>query len=182
MTAQAKTYTTIEEFNRLLADPANQDRLLELVHGEIIEKAPTPLHAVLAGWIATLLNMYLIENPIGIVGVEARHDQGDDNARLPDVSFVKGHLDSLPPNSFSTMPDLAVEIKSPHDTYKRLRNKAEYYLQNGSQMVWLVFPEKDIIEVYMAGEDSEIMTINDMLDGRNVLPGLKLPVRQVLRK
>jgi Uma2 family endonuclease len=60
-----------------------------------------------------------------------------------------------------------------------MRDKAEYYLKNGTKLVWLVYPEKQLIEVFRANGDSDFFTINDTLDGEDVLPGFQLPVRQV---
>lgn len=75
------------------------------------------------------------------------------------------------------MPDLAVEVKSPDDSLRALRDKARYYLANGCRLVWLVLPDKQIIEVYTA--DKQPLTEADTLTGGEVLPGFALPVRQV---
>ena len=75
--------------------------------------------------------------------------------------------------------DLAVEIKSPDDTYTELRSKAAYYLANGSEMVWLVYPEKLMVEVYRKGSDVDILLESDTIDGGNLLPGFALPVRDI---
>ena len=40
------------------------------------------------------------------------------------------------------MPDLAVEIQSPGNTLAELRRKAALYLTKGTELVWLVLPER----------------------------------------
>jgi len=77
------------------------------------------------------------------------------------------------------MPDLAVEIKSPDDTYTELRLKAAYYLANGSETVWLGYPEKRMVEVSRKGSDVEILLESDTIDGGDLLPGFSLPVRDI---
>ena len=76
------------------------------------------------------------------------------------------------------MPDLAIEVKSPDDTYKQMREKADYYLQNGTKLVWLVYPEKRIVEVY-TNEQQDILTLEDRLTGGELLPEFELSVKDI---
>ena len=175
--------TTITEFETFLAAPENCERLFELIDGKIVEKAVTQEHGIIAGFFVTELNLYLRRHKIGRVGVEVRHHSvGDEeNDRLPDVSFTRD-LDKpiTKVGAVPYMPDLAIEIKSPEDTYKGMRAKARYYLAHGSRLVWLVFPDKRIVEVYSASEE-QILTESDTLTGGEVLPEFSLVVRKYLR-
>lgn len=72
------------------------------------------------------------------------------------------------------MLDLAVEVKSSTDTYNSMRERADYYLRHGTHMVWLVYPEKKIVEVYQPDADVQILVESDTLDGGDVLPGFTL--------
>ncbi len=76
------------------------------------------------------------------------------------------------------MPDFAVKIKSPDDSLKIMRAKARYYLSHGTRLVWLVNPEKRLVEVYMP-EDELILNETDTLSGEPVLPGFSLPVQNI---
>jgi len=71
------------------------------------------------------------------------------------------------------------EIKSPDDTYMSLRDKAEYYVQHGCAMVWLIYPEKRIVEVYQPGTDIDLLVAGDTLSGGEVLPEFTLAVEVV---
>ena len=77
------------------------------------------------------------------------------------------------------MPDLAVEIKSPDDSVRQLREKAAYYLANGARLVWLIYPQQRMIEVYDPDADVEILVEGDLLTGKEVLPDFNLPVAEV---
>lgn len=115
MAVQKKTYTT-QEFSAFIVEPEHADRLFELIEGDIVEKAPTEKHGIIAGNIVTEINLYLRRNRIGRAAVEARYQlPGDDlNDRLPDVSFTSGLSQPVVrEGAVSKMPDLAVEIKSP---------------------------------------------------------------------
>src|SRR5262249_43181830 len=84
-----KVTHTLAEFEAIAALPENRERLLELIHGRIVEKVPTEFHGVIAG--NTLYHLKTFTRANGIkayIGVEIRHQMpGDDeNSRLPDVS------------------------------------------------------------------------------------------------
>jgi Uma2 family endonuclease len=76
------------------------------------------------------------------------------------------------------MPDLAIEIKSPADSLIKMRKKANYYLENGSKVVWLVDTQRQKVEVYTV-DDTEILGSGDTLDGGDLLPGFKLSVSEL---
>ncbi len=181
MSIQKNVHTTAE-FEAWITLSENANRRFELLHGEIIEKMPTQLHAAIVSLINFFLMSYLRNNPLGWALVEARYQlPGDEhNARLPDVSYVSGRNRPLVRKGPAPyMPDLAVEVKSPDDGYLQMRDKATYYLANGSQMVWLVFPEKQIIEVYRPDMDVEILTEGETINGYDVLPGFTLAVQEI---
>jgi Uma2 family endonuclease len=171
---------TVDEFERIADSPESQDRLLELINGEIVEKAPTEKHGLVVGNIYGPLWTFVKQRRSGRVVMEVRHRMPDDqhNARIPDISFTAGNRPVVDKGSVPQMPDLAVEVKSPRDSLRRLREKARYYLANGARLVWLVIPEKRLIEVY-APDDEQILTEDDVLTDGAVLPGFTLAVRDV---
>jgi Uma2 family endonuclease len=169
------TGTMFEQF--LTTHP---EGLYELIHGEIVEKVSTQEHAKIAGILLGELYLYLKQHPEikTHLGPEIRYRPAGDllNDRIPDVSVQLSDQPPVRRGAVSGMPDLAVEIKSPDDTYRSLREKAEYYIQHGCAMVWLVYPEKRLVEVYMADSDIELFLPGDRLSGGAVLPGLTLEV------
>lgn len=89
MTVLERQLTT-EEFETFLQLPENEERLFELIHGEIVEKIATEEHGVIALTIGAFLRVFVKQHNLGRVGVEVRHQLPKDhyNSRLPDVSFV----------------------------------------------------------------------------------------------
>lgn len=181
MVVDHKLYT-VEEFEQIADSPENKDRLLELIDGEIVEKMPTEEHGVVVTNLILKLAGFVNEGKLGRVGTEVRHrsPSNNRNARLPDVSFNSAKRPLVKKGSVPEMPDLAVEVQSPDDTIKEMRESARFYLAHGSKVVWLVFPMQRIIEVYTSGEES-ILTENDTLTGGDVLPGFSLAVADVFR-
>jgi Uma2 family endonuclease len=172
---------TGELFEQFLA--THVDGLYELIHGEIVEKVPTQEHAKIAGIILGELYIYLKQHPEikAHLGPEVRYRPAGDlyNDRLPDVSVQLSDQPPVRRGAVPGMPHLAVEIKSPDDTYLSLRDKAEYYLQHGCALVWLIYPEKRIVEVYQPGKDIDLLVAGDTLSGGEVLPGFTLTVEGV---
>jgi Uma2 family endonuclease len=172
---------TTTDFERFLQLPENEDRLFELIAGEIVEKMATEEHGVIALNIGALLRAFVKQHSLGRVGVEIRHQLPKDhyNSRLPDVSFTSGTRSVIRKGGLPQMPDLAVEIQSPDDSIKKMRNKANYYLANGTRLVWLVFPSKRYVEVYQLDSEMEVLFGDDQLDGVDVLPGFTMSVADV---
>jgi Uma2 family endonuclease len=170
-----------DDFEAFLKLPENSDRLFELIDGEIVEKMTTEQHGVIAALFATFINIFLFANPIGRVAVESRHRPAKDkrNNRLPDVSFVSDVNRPIERQGAALyIPDLCIEIQSLGDSAKKMADKATFYLANGAKMVWLVYPNKQLVET-LTLDNRELLGIEDTIDGGDVLPGFTLAVKQV---
>jgi Uma2 family endonuclease len=181
MVAQEKL-VTVEEFEAFLESPESDDRLFELIHGEIVEKVPTEEHSIAVGNLYSALREFSRPGKLGRVGIEVRHGKPEDNYndRIPDVSFTAAErlLAVVTEGAVPHMPDIAIEVKSPKDKLKKLREKAEYYLANGTRLVWLVYPAKRLVTV-LTPTSEDILTEDDTLTGGDVLPGFTLSVRDI---
>ncbi len=181
--AQTKPMT-VKEFIAFTLLPENEGRHFELIDGEIIEKMPTQLHALIANLFNAVLYLYFQRNPIGWAFSELRINLPNDdlNDTIPDISVVlKAGREFNPNEPLTFMPDLAIEIKSPTDSLIKMRKKANYYLENGSKVVWLVDTQRQKVEVYTV-DDTEILGSNDSLDGGDLLPDFKLPVSDLWKQ
>lgn len=180
MVANIKPITT-EEFARIISQAENVDRLFELINGEMVEKVPTQLHALIANFLNAILFLYLQKNPIGWAFSELRIKLPDDdvNDRIPDIALVLKAGRSFEANApLSHMPDLAIEIKLPDQSEMLMTDKAAYYLANGARMVWIIYPTKRLVQV-LTPTGRELLTETDTLDGGELLPEFRLPVRDI---
>jgi Uma2 family endonuclease len=171
---------TYADFDRYASMPANRDRLLELFEGEVIEKMPTQRHGIVAIKIGARLLAYA-EKYGGRVGTEIRHKlpKDDDNALQPDVAYYH-HSDEpiIERGATPYMPTVAIEIKSPDDNLRLMRQKADYYLANGSQAVWIIHPGKRLVIIYTS-QDEQILNMDDIITLPNILPHFELPVSYI---
>jgi Uma2 family endonuclease len=80
------------------------------------------------------------------------------------------------------MLDLAIEIISPSQSRREMREKADYYLRNGSKLVWIIYPDTRTVEACTwTGESLAITTLNDqaILTGGDLLPDFTLPISEI---
>jgi Uma2 family endonuclease len=172
---------TLESFRAFCQQPENRDRLFELIDGDIVEKMASFTPSRIAINIAAYLRMYLLREKIGyLTGADGGYILSPGTVVMPDVGYIsRARLPEVPEREVDGPPDLAVEVKSPTDRKRDLRRKAELYLLHGTRIVWLVFPDDQAVEVYADEADAVTVTIDDALDGGEVLPGLSIPVRDI---
>lgn len=76
------------------------------------------------------------------------------------------------------MPDLAVEAQPEGQSEGFMLDRALLYLANGTRMVWIIYPARQIVEVLTASE-RQLLTVDDTLTGGDVLPGFSVPIRDL---
>ena len=167
---------------------ADDDAHYELIEGEIIEMAPPGgEHGTLAGEIYYYFRLFDRDRQLGVPTVETGYHPLEDRSILlsPDAAFTRAECapNPFPKTWVPVMPDLAVEIKSPSNTMAELRRKAGIYLKHGTQLVWLVIPDSESVEVCRlddTGEiQSEIVDSSGSLSGESVLPGFELELTKL---
>jgi Uma2 family endonuclease len=77
-------------------------------------------------------------------------------------------------------PDLVVEVASPTQYKPDLADKAQRWLGRGVRAVWVVWPDRRELDIWIPGTD-EPHTLHDeeVLDGGDVIPGFRLPLGQL---
>ncbi len=163
---------------------AQEDRLYELVDGVLVEKVMGAKESLLACILIRLLGNYLDRSPLGVVLGEAGMLRlGPRLVRIPDVSFIS--WDQMPSGEFPSepvpnlFPDLAVEVLSRSNTRGEMTLKVSEYFAAGSRLVWIIDPETRTAEVYTAPDECRRLKATQSLDGNEVLPGFKLPLKEL---
>lgn len=175
---------TIED----LADLGDEPGRYDLIRGELIRTSPAHTkHGAYASRIVGRLQLYVDEHDAGeVYTAEAGFILARDPDVLlaPDVAFVRRHR--LPPENeqtgfFELAPDIAVEVVSPSDRLRDVSDKVMEYLEGGVSLVWVVEPGRKLVTTYKPDRTSKILTVDDELDGGDVLPGFRMPVADVFR-
>jgi Uma2 family endonuclease len=176
-----KRYTA-EEFWEFAELPENEHKRLELDDGEIIEMPESrPINTITAGRIIHFLNAYVIPRDTGYVTVpDGGYKLAPSKVRQPDVGFISKARVSKIPARFEIAPDFAVEVVSENEDVLK---KVNEYLNAGTQLVWAVYPNEKEVYVFKRGDvkrlDGRIYYVGDTLDGGEVLPDFKLPVKDI---
>lgn len=187
MTTAAKIRLNLPDFIQQF-----ESQPFELINGEMIPMSPSALGSSflankLARWIhqqAETLGETLVE----VTFVLTEGQTWVTGSRVPDVIFIKAekfaaykqaHPDwqSRP---MMLVPDLAVEVMSPSDTFARTRDKAELYLKDGVSLVWVIDPERKVIYSYDAQNPRGTpLTEGDILTARELIPPLEIDIRSL---
>ena len=173
------TLMTAEQFMRMPRD----GHRYELVAGEVRTTSPPDLiHAIVLSRLDEMLGGFARSHHLGEVG---GGDPGfflardPDTVRGPDVAFIsRERLSANPPAHafWPGAPDLAVEILSPNDRPREIKEKINGWLQAGVRMVWVVNPDRRTVAVHRPAAEIETLTEDADLDGQDVLSGFRCRV------
>jgi Uma2 family endonuclease len=183
MAVRERLYT-LEEFREIADRPENEDRRLEWEDGVIIDMGSSSrLNTVTGSRVNHFLSNFVLPNDLGFVtGADGGFFlKAVNRVRRPDCAFVsKTHQVELVGVEFDIAPDLAVEVVSPdEDVFKKVKE----YIRSGTRIVWVVYADEKIVDVFTPAQEGEFrvqeLTVNETLDGGDVLPGFKLAVRDI---
>jgi Uma2 family endonuclease len=164
----------------------------ELVQGRLVRMAPTSWgHGRATNRLRRALDRFVEEHGLGeVVPAETGFNltlpgEPEDTVLGADIAFVRS--DRLPAPDTDTFaalaPDLVVETASRGQHRPAMRAKARLWLARGVRMVWVVWPRRRAIEVWLPGDEEPRATLQegDVLDGGDVVPGFSHPVADVFR-
>jgi Uma2 family endonuclease len=162
-------------------------RLFELVDGTLVEKPMGQVEAYLTAELMGQLWLFLQTHALGyLTGADGGMRVVPGLVRLPDISFIA--WDQLPSREVSPetyphlSPALAVEVLSRSNTRREMQRKRKEYFLGGTRLVWIIDPRKRTVEVWTSPDDCVTLIETDTLDGGDVLPGFRLPLRELFAK
>jgi len=177
----------------LLAIPDDGWRY-EVVEGVLVRVAGSGDPATtIAAMFIIVLGAFVRPRRLGrITGADGAYKfPGAETGLLPDVGFYGAALfhrvtDGKKPIPFA--PELAIEVASPDQGTGDMAAKAQMYLQGGTRLVWVAWPDLEQVDVWYPADlrprwedmrPSVTLGSGDMLDGENVVPGFRHPVADV---
>jgi Uma2 family endonuclease len=165
---------TVQQYLGFESPPGFRD---ELINGRIIvSPEPKPLHHDVA------LNVFnLLQSAVGTsfkTGMRINMTMEELNsAPSPDVWVVDREkwraaraANTYPENA----PILAVEVVSPSNRKRHIREKVDLYLNTGGAAVWVVYPKRREVSVFVSGAAERRYGMDDVL----LLPA-PLPQRRI---
>lgn len=105
-----------------------------------------------------------------------------DTVRAPDLAFVaQDRLAQIPADGYAELaPDLVVEILSQSDRPGEVLEKVGQWLNAGARLAWVLDPGRQHARIYRADGTVTIVGPAEDLDGENVVPGSRCPLREIL--
>ncbi|MBI2567311.1 MAG: Uma2 family endonuclease [Candidatus Schekmanbacteria bacterium] len=178
-TAVQDRLITADEFERI----AYRYGRCELIDGRIVALPPAGFeHGDIEGNIYAVLRLFVRGQKLGRVATgEVGCKLPNGRVRAPDVLFVReDRLKDVQLRRFLPFaPDLAVEVVSPDDSAKEVRDKAGEWIAAGSEQAWAVDPGTRTVTVYERGAPPRVLGEGDALGGGAVLPGFYCSVAEI---
>ena len=171
-----KTLMTAVEFSQ--SGPSTDG--CELVRGELIPMPPPgDRHGIVCAIGVFLLKSYtkslgrgtVMSNDSGIVT-----EQGPDSVRGVDIALFLQPIwqDQPAPEGYTDQPpDLAVEVRSPHQSWSDMVAKVAEYLRMGARWVWVVDPKARRVTLFAPDSEPQTLAAETQIDGGTILPGFK---------
>ncbi|MDA1232282.1 MAG: Uma2 family endonuclease, partial [Planctomycetota bacterium] len=171
----------------LIEAQRTDDRLCELVDGTLVEKPIGWQESLLAMVLVRWLGDFLESHPMGVVtGPDGTTRLFDKTVRAADVAFFS--WERMPDGKLPThpvpelVPDFVVEVLSAGNTRGEMARKRREYFQAGVRLVWMVDPQSRSVAVYTDPESFSVATEEEIIDGRDVLPGWKVDLGRLFSK
>ncbi|RYY27514.1 MAG: Uma2 family endonuclease [Sphingobacteriaceae bacterium] len=171
-----------------------EDRL-EILKGKLFKMTPAPsrIHQDVTIIIARELSLYLKGNPCRVytapfdvrLSCKNAADQTVTTVFQPDICVIC-NLEKLDDRGCVGAPDIVVEILSPGNNQKELRNKFEIYEEAKIQEYWVIWPvEQTVLQYTLSAEGkyvaSRILAAGDKVT-TPILPGFVLDLEEVFEE
>lgn len=166
----------------------------ELVNGEKIPLMPNVMiHQWILRTLFRLLDAFSSVRKLGEVVfelpfVEIYNSNWVRGSRTPDLMFFSAEkwaqytkeTENWLKKPSLIVPDLAVEIVSPNDSFSELQEKVDEYIERGVTLIWIFDPQKKRVHVYCDDRRTTLAQA-DTLSGEDVLPGLDVKLAEVFQ-
>ena len=159
----------------------------ELVDGELVEVMPAGMtHGRLTGEVYARLREHTQRHPSGRVYIDLGYvlplPHDPERLRGPDVSYLNNQTIATSGGEvewfFHGAPDLAIEIESPTRP-PNLQQRIHDYLDAGTRLIWVIHTLTRSATVYHRDGSARLPRESDVLDGEDVLPGLRIELREL---
>ena len=155
----------------------------ELIHGEIVRMSPTGFqHGVITMNVAAALRDFVKAKGLGqVLAAETGFavERDPDTVLAPDVAFITAGRIVETTGFFEGVPDLAVEVMSPSDTWSAVNEKVDAWLTGGCKSCWVDDPKTRTVTIYRADRTITRVGVGKMLEDASVLPGFEVPVESI---
>ncbi len=158
----------------------------ELVRGLlIVREPPSTSHGKTAAELLYRIMQHVKAQDLGAVFAQDtgfKIGRDPDTVRAPDVAFVaRARWHQVAEHGYAEVaPDWVAEILSHADRPGEVLDKIGQWLAAGVRLVWVIDPLHQHASVYRADGSTSIVGSADDLNGEDVIPGFRCPLRDIL--
>ena len=170
------------------------DERLEIIKGKIFRMSPTPAscHQRISSNLHIEIGYFLKNKLCSIYAApfdvrfprRSKDDKAIFTVLQPDICIICD-LSKIDKRGCIGAPDIVIEILSPGNNKKELKNKFEVYEEAGVSEYWILHPEEKTFLKYTLDADgkyqpSRLLTLGDVVTSP-VLPGFSLSLDEVFK-
>jgi len=166
---------------------------VELIKGRIFEmSAPNRMHQEISSYIHGMIFIYLQDKSCKVysapfdVRIPRKNKDDEDVITVlqPDICVICD-LSKLDTRGCIGAPDIVVEILSPGNNDKELKNKFEIYEESGVKEYWVVIPQVKSMMVHTLAngkyQSSRLLVAGDLVSS-SVLEGFTLDIKELFSR
>jgi Uma2 family endonuclease len=118
-----------------------------------------------------------------VTGPDGGYRLPDGSRKSPDAAWYDASRHSDAEKSGEVFPVLApefvIEVRSPSDRPRLLREKMQDYIANGVQLGWLIDPLERTVEIYRPDQAPEVLTNPPSVSGEGPVAGFALTLDRI---
>jgi len=182
-----KTYTYADYFSW------NFDERVELIKGKIFRMSPAPnrAHQEITGYMHIKLGVFLDQKPCKVyeapfdvrIPRKLKNDKEVITVLQPDVCVICD-LSKLDKRGCLGAPEIVVEVLSPGNNAKEMKNKYDVYEEAGVKEYWMISPQDQWLQIHTLVNNkfqpSHYMVAGDSASS-NVLPGFSIDLTDLFK-
>ncbi|TAE31959.1 MAG: Uma2 family endonuclease [Cytophagales bacterium] len=114
--------------------------------------------------------LLLCEQDVQLTGIQMRR---------PDMAYFSNEQIQASDDD-EPIPAFCIEVISSNDQLNDVKAKLREYFKHGVQVVWVILPEQDMVEVYTSVKNITICTDADICSAKPVLDDFEISVKDLL--
>ncbi len=164
---------------------------VELIKGKLFKMSPAPnrIHQKIAGELIAIFVTFfrgkkcqVFPAPFDVRLPIASKNGMASTVVQPDLSVICD-VAKLDEQGCNGAPDLIIEILSPGNSKKEMREKFEVYEESGVREYWMVDPQEKIVLIYVLNESGQYIGLQPLTDEQiaspSIFPELKVNLSEV---
>jgi Uma2 family endonuclease len=175
---------TLAQFHRLY-DNREDDYKYEW-HNGIVEKTPRTMNRSQLFIVQNLSRFFMKTNAFKAFGELEREVKmflpAANRSRIADMAYLDAEKIKEKDDITPSISPFVIEVISKNDTAEEIKEKLEEYFADGVQVVWHIYPNREVIEVYTSPEKVKICKGETICSAAPVLLDFEVPAQAVFGK